>query len=190
MSDIHSLGQLLSGDISSPKRGRWKNSKWVSISFSDLEVFYIDHPPGERGGGGDVDLSGRRGVLRLEGWWDLALRGVLSLETHIDSAGLLVPPLPVERNMCKINMFSQPCSGVARQDRTAEGEGLRKRQHRERERGSISCGSSCCQGHRQSEAVLGLGSNVGWVIAVIEMWRGPLKYSITQVFKRFKEINL
>lgn len=52
MSDIHSLGQLLSGAISSPKRGRWKNSKWVSISFSDLEVFYIDHPPGERGGGG------------------------------------------------------------------------------------------------------------------------------------------
>lgn len=30
---------------------------------------YIDHPPGEQGGGGvrDVDLSGRRGVLQMEG---------------------------------------------------------------------------------------------------------------------------
>lgn len=35
------------------------------------------------------------------------MRGVLSLETHIDSAGHLAPPLPVERYMCKINMFSQ-----------------------------------------------------------------------------------
>ncbi len=69
---------------------------------------YIDHPLCTEVGGEDVDLSRRRGVLRLEGWWDLALRGVLSLETHIDRVGLLVPPLPAERNMCKINMFPQP----------------------------------------------------------------------------------
>lgn len=46
---------------------------------------YIDRPLGSEVGGWDVDLSGRRGVLRFGGWWDLALRGVLSLETHIDS---------------------------------------------------------------------------------------------------------
>lgn len=79
---------------------------------------YIDHPLGSDVGDGVVDLSGRRGV------WDLALRGVLSLETHSDSVGLLLPLLPVERNICNINMFPQPCSGVATQDRIVERQRL------------------------------------------------------------------
>lgn len=87
---------------------------------------------------------------------DLASRGVPSLETRPDSAGLRVPPLSVKRNMCKINAFPQPRSGVARQDRTAERGAQKRTAQGERER-SISC----CQGHHQSEAVLGLGSNVG-----------------------------
>lgn len=76
--------------------------------------------------------------MRVEYWWDLAFRGAFPLETHTSSAGLL-PALPVERNMCKINMFPQPYSEVTTQDRIVERPRLKYTQYKERER--ISRGS-------------------------------------------------
>lgn len=98
--------------------------------------------------------------MRVEYWWDLAFRGAFPLETHTSSAGLL-PALPVERNMCKINMFPQPYSEVTTQDRIVERPRLKYTQYKERERENKSWLSSCCQGQHQPEAVLGLESNVG-----------------------------
>lgn len=82
------------------------------------------------------------------------LRGVLSLETHTDSGGLLAAPLPpfdceiCARSTCFLSSALEWPHQIERQQRGRVG-------------GRISCGSSCCQGHGQSEAVLGLGSNVG-----------------------------
>ncbi len=162
----------------------------VNVSASHFQTKWSVHrpPTAECGGGWGCGFEQKARGVAVGGLVGFGFEMcVVSGDTHWQCWTLL-PPLPVERNMCKINMFPQPCSEVTIQDWMVERQRLTNRQHRER--GSISRGSSCCQGQRQSEAVLGLGSNVGWVIAVIEMWRGPLKYSITQVFKRFKEINL
>lgn len=79
------------------------------------------------------------------------LRGVLPLETHTDS-----PPPPLPPFDCEI------CARSTRFLSSAlEWPHQIERQQRGRVGGRISCGSSCCQGHGQSEAVLGLGSNVG-----------------------------
>lgn len=143
-------------------------------------ALYIDHPPGSEVAGGDVDLSIKLGVLRVGFGFE---RCVVSGDTHWQFWTPFAFLACGEKYVQDQHVSSTLLWGNHTRSNGIKAEAEKETAQRQRKYKLWL--SSCCQGQRQSEAVLGLGSNVGWVIVVIEMWQGPLKYSITQVFKRF-----